>query len=56
MLGFVSEVMGLVLIKRLSNTLDADFCVAALEEALKKGKTEIFNTDQGSQFTSEALH
>jgi putative transposase len=40
---------------RLSNTLDADFCVAALEEALSKGTPEIFNTDQGSQFTSEAF-
>jgi len=40
---------------RLSNTLDADFCVAALEEALSKGKPEIFNTDQGSQFTGEAF-
>jgi len=44
-----------VLSWRLSNTLDADFCVEALEEALKKGKPEIFNTDQGSQFTSEAF-
>ena len=40
---------------RLSNTLDSDFCVAALEEALSKGNPEIFNTDQGSQFTSEAF-
>jgi len=38
---------------RLSNTLLADFCVDALQEALTKwGKPEIFNTDQGSQFTS----
>lgn len=38
---------------RLSNTMDADFCVAALEEAIQKyGRPEIFNTDQGSQFTS----
>jgi len=44
-----------VLSWRLSNTLDAGFCVEALEEALKKGKPEIFNTDQGSQFTSEAF-
>ena len=43
-----------VLSWRLSNTLEADFCVEALEEAfLKYGKPEIFNTDQGSQFTSE---
>ena len=39
---------------RLSNTMDSAFCVEALEEALAKyGKPEIFNTDQGSQFTSE---
>jgi len=42
-----------VLAWRLSNTLEADFCVAALEEALAKyDRPEIFNTDQGSQFTS----
>jgi len=42
-----------VLAFRLSNTLTADFCVAALQEALDKfGRPEIFNTDQGSQFTS----
>lgn len=42
-----------VLSWRLSNTLDTDFCVGALEEALLKyGKPAIFNTDQGSQFTS----
>ena len=40
-----------VLSWRISNTLDADFCVEALEEALRKGRPEIFNTDQGSQFT-----
>ena len=37
---------------RLSNTLEADFCVEALQEALGQGQPEIFNTDQGSQFTS----
>jgi putative transposase len=37
---------------RLSNSMDADFCVEALEEALEHGKPEIFNTDQGAQFTS----
>ena len=36
----------------LSVTLEPDFCVAALERALSKSKPEIFNTDQGSQFTS----
>ncbi len=40
---------------RLSNTLDADFCVETLEEALGKGPPEVFNTDQGSQFTGEAF-
>jgi putative transposase len=45
-----------VLSWRLSNTMDASFCVAALEEALARfGKPEIFNTDQGSQFTSTAF-
>jgi len=44
-----------VLSGRLSNTLDANFCVEALYEALKRGRPEIFNTDQGSQFTSEAF-
>ena len=38
---------------RLSNTLDADFCVEALEEALSKGTPEIFSTDQGSQSTGD---
>jgi putative transposase len=37
----------------LSTTLDAGFCVEALRQALRRGKPEIFNTDQGSQFTSE---
>jgi len=35
----------------LSNLLDADFCIEALEKALEKSKPEIFNSDQGSQFT-----
>jgi putative transposase len=38
---------------RLSNSLEADFCVEVLKEALTRGKPEIFNTDQSSQFTSE---
>lgn len=42
-----------VLAWRLSNTMDARFCIEALNEALAEyGKPEIFNTDQGSQFTS----
>ena len=45
-----------VLSWRLSNTMDASFCVAALEEALARhGKPEIFNTDRGSQFTGAAF-
>lgn len=40
---------------RLSNTLDADFCLDALGEALGRGKPEVFNTDQGSQFTSDGF-
>jgi putative transposase len=45
-----------VLAWRVSNTMDSDFCVKALEEALSRyGKPEIFNTDQGSQFTSQAF-
>lgn len=41
-----------VLAWKLSNTLDASFCVECLEEALSYGKPEIFNNDQGTQFTS----
>lgn len=45
-----------VLAWRLSNTLDSQFCVEALEEALAAyGPPKIFNTDQGAQFTSEAF-
>ena len=42
-----------VLAWRLSNLLDSSFCVDAWEEALLKGHPEIFNTDQGSQFTGD---
>ncbi len=42
-----------VLAWRLSNTLDAAFCIEALKEALRRGCPEIFNTDQGVQFTCE---
>jgi putative transposase len=45
-----------VLSWRLSNTLDSSFCVEALQEAMARfGKPEIFNTDQGAQFTAEAF-
>lgn len=40
---------------RVSNTLDCGFCLEALTEALELGKPEIFNTDQGVQFTSNAF-
>lgn len=47
---------GRVLAWRLSVTMDASFCIEALEEALEKhGRPEIFNTDQGAQFTSQAF-
>jgi putative transposase len=44
-----------VLSWRLSNTLDSSFCIEALEEALGQGKPEIFNTDQGVQYTSDSF-
>jgi putative transposase len=45
-----------VLAWRISNTMDTEFCVDALEEALSRyGTPEIFNTDQGAQFTSDAF-
>ena len=44
-----------VLSWRVSNTMDVNFCVEGLEEALKFARPEIFNTDQGSQFTSMAF-
>ena len=40
---------------RLSNTLDGSFCLEMLEEALRAGKPEVFNTDQGVQFTAAAF-
>jgi putative transposase len=45
-----------VLSFKLSNTLDSDFCLEAVEEAIRQyGTPEIFNTDQGAQFTSRAF-
>jgi putative transposase len=44
-----------VLAWRLSNTLESTFCLEALDEALSRGLPEIFNTDQGAQFTSECF-
>lgn len=44
-----------VLSWRLSNTLDVEFCIEALEEALQGGCPEVFNSDQGVQFTSAAF-
>ncbi len=43
-----------VLAWRLSNTLDGSFCLEMLEEALSRGQPEVFNTDQGVQFTARA--
>jgi putative transposase len=43
-----------VLAWRLSNTLDGSFCLDMLEEALSQGRPEVFNTDQGVQFTAQA--
>ena len=40
---------------RLSNTLTGSFCIEALEEALQRARPEIFNSDQGSQFTADAF-
>ena len=37
---------------KISNTLETTFCLETLQEAIKRGKPDIFNTDQGSQFTS----
>jgi putative transposase len=39
----------------ISTSLDAGFCCSALDRALQQGRPEIFNTDQGAQFTSEAF-
>lgn len=44
-----------ILAWRLSNTLDGIFCVEALQQALTHGQPEIFNSDQGSQFTATAF-
>ena len=44
-----------VLAWRLSNTLESTFCIEVLQQALEQGRPEIFNTDQGSQFTSVAF-
>jgi putative transposase len=40
---------------RLSNTLDSSFCLEMLDEALCRGRPEVFNTDQGVQFTADAF-
>ena len=44
-----------VLSWQLSNTLDGQFCLIALQQALQQGTPEIFNTDQGAQFTARAF-
>jgi len=43
-----------VLAWRLSNTLDGSFCLEMLDEALSRGRPQVFNTDQGVQFTAQA--
>jgi len=53
LVAVMDRVSRYVLTWRLSNLLDASFCIEALEEALSQGRPEIFNTDQGSQFTDE---
>jgi putative transposase len=40
---------------QLSNTLDGYFCLEALQQALAQGRPQIFNTDQGAQFTADAF-
>ena len=45
-----------VLAWRLSNTMDTSFCLDALEDALRKGRTEIFNTDQGAQIHQRGIY
>ncbi len=44
-----------ILAWEISNTLDTEFCINAVEKSFKHGSPEIFNTDQGSQFTSKAF-
>lgn len=44
-----------VLSSEVSTTLEKDFCISSLEEALQKSKPEIFNTDQGVQFTNDSF-
>src|SRR5258707_11362511 len=44
-----------VLAWRLSNTLDGSFCLEMLDEALGRRRPEVFNSDQGGQFTAEAV-
>ena len=44
-----------VLAWQLSNTVDGRFCLDALHQALSKGRSKIFNTDQGAQFTVDAF-
>lgn len=56
LVAFIDWYSRRVLAWRVSNTMDVGFCLEALEEALRRfGPSEIFNTDQGSQFTSEAF-
>jgi putative transposase len=55
LVGVIDWFSRYVLAWRLSNTLEGSFCVEALQAALHDGRPEIFNSDQGSQFTSTAF-
>ena len=44
-----------ILAWQLSNTLEGSFCIEVLQQALQKGRPDIFNTDQGAQFTAPAF-
>ena len=55
LIAFIDDASRYVLSWRLSNTLEVDFCLDALDDALRGGRPEIFNTDQGSQYTAEAF-
>ena len=55
-LSMEKDFLSKALAHRLSNTMDAAFCVKAMEEAIVRyGAPQVFNTDQGAQFTSEAF-
>jgi len=55
LMAFIDWFSRYVLSWSVSISLEVDFCLQALDRALRRGKPEIFNTDQGSQFTSDAF-